>query len=154
MYRLPTVRKTPPPLPLPSSLLHESSKATTNARRKGPASKAKTKVDAGKGNSGVITSALRNHGHGSLAATGGVSGGVGGGPGLGWGGGGVPGSGVGVGVGKDGGMAGGGGGNPTSVAAAAAKAEEKRRQNLELRRINRAWNASLPLRRAEEEVGW
>lgn len=27
-----------------------------------------------------------------------------------------------------------------------------RRHNLELRRINRAWNASLPLRRAEEEV--
>lgn len=26
------------------------------------------------------------------------------------------------------------------------------RHNLELRRINRAWNASLPLRRAEEEV--
>lgn len=61
----------------------------------------------------------------------------------------VPGS------GKDGGGGAGVGvgGSPATVAAAAAKAEEKRRHNLELRRINRAWNASLPLRRAEEEVG-
>ncbi|CBN74776.1 Heat shock protein 40 like protein/ DnaJ domain containing protein [Ectocarpus siliculosus] len=125
-----------------------SKASAANARRKGPASKAKaTKVDAGKGNSGVISSALRNHGHGALAGIA-VSGGVGGPGGAGWGGAGVvPGS------GKDGGGGGGVGvgGGPATVAAAAAKAEEKRRHNLELRRINRAWNASLPLRRAEEE---
>ncbi|CAN0544995.1 unnamed protein product, partial [Ectocarpus sp. 12 AP-2014] len=55
-----------------------SKTSAANARRKGPASKAKaTKVDAGKGNSGVISSALRNHGHGALAGIA-VSGGVGG----------------------------------------------------------------------------
>ncbi|CAM9178065.1 unnamed protein product, partial [Scytosiphon promiscuus] len=82
-----------------------SSKAATNARRKGPASKAKAKIDAGKGNSGVISSAIRNHGHGGGA-----------------------------------------------LAGIAVSGGEKKRHNLELRRINRAWNASLPLRRAEEEV--
>ncbi|CAM9580793.1 unnamed protein product [Ectocarpus fasciculatus] len=130
-----------------------SKASAANARRKGPASKATkaTKVDAGKGNSGVISSALRNHGHGALAGIA-VSGGVGGPGGAGWGGAGVV-----PGAGKDGGGGaagvGVGGGGPATVAAAAAKAEEKRRHNLELRRINRAWNASLPLRRAEEEVG-
>lgn len=100
-----------PPCPPPSRARHmslncASSKAAANARRKGP-SKAKTKVDAGKGNSGTVSSALRSHG--PL-----VGGGI-----AGWG------VGAGGGGGKDG--AGGGGGSATSLAAAAAKAEEKRR---------------------------
>lgn len=134
------------PLAPPHHPIPESSKAPA-VRRKGAPSKTKAKVDAGKGNSGVISSAHRNpHGHGHGLAGIAVSGGVGG-PGVGWG--------VGGGAGKDGGGAAGGGGGATSLAAAAAaKAEEKRRHNLELRRINRAWNASLPLRRAEEEVSF
>lgn len=101
-----------------------SSKAAANARRKGASSKAKTKVDAGKGNSGTISSALRNHAGGPLLGRGPGGWGIGTGIGSGIGsgkevaGGGVGAGGVGVSI---------GGGAANSVAAAAAKAEEKRR---------------------------
>ena len=88
----------------PPTRHHDSSKAAATAKRS-KAAKTKAKVDAGKGNSGTITSALR----GNMPVNGG-----GGGVGIaGW----APGTAGGS--GRDGGA--------TTLAAAAAKAEEKRR---------------------------
>lgn len=88
------------------------SKSTTIAKR-GKVSKTKAKVDAGKGNSGTIISALRSH------------------PRLIGPGGGVGGRGLGTGIGPDTetgpGSGSGKSGGPTTLAAAKAKAEEKRR---------------------------